>query len=452
MALLRIAGRLSTLSVALMLWLLLASIMGTSAYSFDSEQAPCSFSAFNSQTWVQTSRSDFSLDGRDQVDIDNRPGNVILAGRTEFLYAFQGSGTRNFLRYNITSSTWSYLAQAPAALRDEGGALASDGDRYIYAIHGGNRLFWRFDTIANSWTVMPRTPSAVRLGGGLTYDGKGCLYTLQGADNTGFWRFNISTNSWTTLARTPAAVSDGGCLVHDQGNYIYALQGNGQANFWRYNVSANAWTTLTQVPLNVRYGGALTFDDVDSIFAVPGWSQSAFLRYSISENRWYLLSPLPAQVSTGGSLAFSYPGAVYAFSGSRTPAFFRFDIPNNVWTTRTNAPGNIAGGGALASGSTSHSRTGSLTSFVLDTGTAGSRLLGFYWNELLRPGTDIIFDIRASDTLSSGVPSSSWISLGGTSPVTAGLPSGRYIQWRATLTTTNIHLTPILQEVRVYYV
>ncbi len=95
---------------------------------------------------------------------------------------------------------------------------------------------------------------------------------------------------------------------------------------------------------------------------------------------------------------------------------------------------------------------GTLASQVLDTGVAGASWNVLFWDEILTSNTDITFEVRASDTLfAKGDASPSWTSVGGTSPVTSGLPSGRYMQWRATLTTSDTSETPTLNEVRVYY-
>jgi hypothetical protein len=95
--------------------------------------------------------------------------------------------------------------------------------------------------------------------------------------------------------------------------------------------------------------------------------------------------------------------------------------------------------------------SGTIASQVLDTGINGDRWDALFWDETLPAGTDITFEVRASDSLSGGFPDTSWVAVGGTSPVSSGLPSGRYMQWRATLTTSDPSETPILHEVRVYY-
>jgi hypothetical protein len=444
-------AKILTLAAAFVLWLMLASIMGASATYIDAEQAPVSLTGFISSRWLQTTRSDFFYNARAYVDIDRQPGDVILSGRMEFLYAFQGGNTRTFWRYNTSMGAWVAMANAPGQLREDGSALASDGVRYLYAIQGGTHAFWRYDAVSNSWTTMARSPDNVRLGGGLAYNGNGAFYALRGDAKTGFWRYNVASDTWTVLANTPMVVSDGGCLVSDQRNFVYAMQGNGQRAFWRYNTTSNTWSSMATIPYPVRYGGAMTYDGNDSIYALTGWSQAYFLKYSISENRWYTLSNIPRVVSYGGSLAFSYPGAIFAFSGGDTARYYRYDIVTATWAAATSAPGNVAAGGSLTSGALGLFRSGTITSITYDTGIDDCEFQGLFWNETLAAGTDITFNIRASDTLISGEPNVAWTYLGGSSPLITGLPSGRYVQWRATLTTTNIHLTPVLQEVRVYY-
>ena len=97
---------------------------------------------------------------------------------------------------------------------------------------------------------------------------------------------------------------------------------------------------------------------------------------------------------------------------------------------------------------------GTIASQVWDTGVPGATWDGLFWDEILPGGTSIIFEVRASDTLfAKDTPDATlpWTSVGGIFPVTSGLPSGRYMQWRATLTTPDTSETPVLEEVRVYH-
>jgi hypothetical protein len=94
---------------------------------------------------------------------------------------------------------------------------------------------------------------------------------------------------------------------------------------------------------------------------------------------------------------------------------------------------------------------GTIASQVWDTGVASARWDALFWDETLETGTNITFEVRAANTLVGGFPDASWIPVGGTSPVISGLPSGQYMQWRATLTTSDTSKTPTLREVRVYH-
>ncbi len=94
--------------------------------------------------------------------------------------------------------------------------------------------------------------------------------------------------------------------------------------------------------------------------------------------------------------------------------------------------------------------SGTIASQVLDTGADGASWDELSWSETLSTGTNITFEVRASDTLfAKGDASPTWTSVGGTSPVTSDLPSGRYMQWRATLTTSDTPETPTLHDVTI---
>jgi hypothetical protein len=96
--------------------------------------------------------------------------------------------------------------------------------------------------------------------------------------------------------------------------------------------------------------------------------------------------------------------------------------------------------------------SGTVASQVLDTGIGSAVWDGLFWDETLESNTDITFEVRASDApFSAGDVTPAWNDIGGTSPVVINLPSGRYQQWRATLTASDTDVTPVLHEVRLYY-
>jgi hypothetical protein len=90
---------------------------------------------------------------------------------------------------------------------------------------------------------------------------------------------------------------------------------------------------------------------------------------------------------------------------------------------------------------------GTIASKVYDTGVAGTLWLVLAWSATLPAGASITFEVRASDTaFAKDNTTLPWINVGGACPITSGLPSGRYQQWRATLTSSGD--TAVLHEVR----
>jgi predicted GH43/DUF377 family glycosyl hydrolase len=96
--------------------------------------------------------------------------------------------------------------------------------------------------------------------------------------------------------------------------------------------------------------------------------------------------------------------------------------------------------------------SGSLASSVFDSEAYGSFWNFINWTEYLPPETNITLATRSSN---SPIPSSGWSPWSAETwnetgfPITS--PRGRYVQYRATLTTANLSLSPILSEVNVNY-
>jgi outer membrane protein assembly factor BamB len=388
---------------------LLAGGIGEVAGSFaDSETSLAnSLRAWTSTAWAQTTQADFEVGIiPSQADTRSRPGDVGLAKRNR-----------------------------------------------IFAFQGGSATFWAYGVPDNLWTSMTGTPNAVGAGGALAYDGLQYVYALRGNNTTAFWRYDTALNSWALRAAAPLAVGTGGALAYDGSSYIYALRGNNQTTFWRYDTVLNSWAVMATAPARVGAGAALTYDGSRYIYAFRGNNQTAFWRYDTALNSWAVMATAPARVGAGGALACDSLGYVYGFRGSNSTAYWKYNVLGNSWTAMANALGNVANGGALAfAGANTYVNTAAIASQVRDTGTVGAGWDGLFWDETLPLNTDITFEVRASDTLfAAGDVTPTWVSVGGTSPVTSGLPSGRYMQWRATLTTSDIMVTPLLNEVRVYY-
>ena len=236
---------------------------------------------------------------------------------------------------------------------------------------------------------------------------------------------------------------------------IYATLGSASTTFQQYNVSNNTWNSLTDTPGSISNGGAVAKDNLSYMYALRGGGQSNFYRHSIPFNNWSSMTATPAAINSGGALVSDNGNYIYAFNGS-SQKFWLYNISANTWNDSvvSDPPGSAGWGGGLSyvPGSSGFIPLGTLSSQVFDTGNAGSRWDSLFWDTALVAGTNVTFEVRASDTLFTNTDAlPAWQQSGWPSPVNSGLPSGRYLQWRATLSTSNSSRTPILNEVRVWY-
>ncbi|MBN1367754.1 MAG: hypothetical protein JW967_07495 [Dehalococcoidales bacterium] len=248
----------------------------------------------------------------------------------------------------IPGNSWSSMANTPANI-GVGGALAYDGNNYIYALRGNNSSsFYRYSISGNSWSSMANTPANFGVDGDLVYDGSNYIYALRGANTNEFYRYSISGNSWSGMANTPASIGVGADLAYDGSNYIYALRGNNSSSFYRYSISGNAWSGMTNTPGNIGTGGSLAYDGSNYIYALRGANTNEFYRYSISGNSWFGIANTPANIGVGGSLAYDGSNYIYALRGTNSSSFYRYSISGNSWFGIANTPANIGVGADLA--------------------------------------------------------------------------------------------------------
>ncbi len=392
-----------------------------------------------------------------QLDATSSPGDVKLAQSVNgYAYAFRGSNTKTFYRYDVAANNWSQMADTPYIV-GAGGDLAYDGSNYIYALCGyGTKYFCRYSISSNTWTSLTSTPSAVNAGGALVYTGS-YLYALRGGNQRTFWRYSISGNSWTTRSQTPGYVNGGGALTWSSGDYIYAFQG-ATTTFWRYSISGNSWSTLTAAPLTVGDGGSLANDGSNYVYALRGNNTVTFWRYSISGNSWTTLADTPATpcVYGGGALVYDSNAHFYALRGNNYSDYWKYDVASNTWIIRASVPSTVAYGGALAYKSASaYYASGTLTSSTWDTGSA-SDFGTISWTATTPASTTLKFQVATNNDSATwnfkgpDGTSSTYYTTSGTT-IWTGNNIARYIKYKAYLSTTNTAVTPILSDVSITY-
>lgn len=267
----------------------------------------------------------------------------------------------------------------------------------------------------------------------------GVLSNVDTSSSPGGVKLNTTT---TTLGNS---ANNGGALTFANDVYIqldsYALVPyNGEIISWTYY---NAGTTSTGVRLEFLSGSGTT---------------------------WTMRAKSPAVTLTGtNTFTVSIPVQAGWYLGMYTGSSnLRYDSSSGTVTRRPDNSGDFDVGVTKSdfsqSASTRHLAvtavlryylsSGTIASQVLDTGITGARWDALFWNETVESGvTDITFAVRASDIpFLKDAATPSWTDLGvANSPITSGLPSGQYMQWRATLTTSDTSKTPTLHEVRVYH-
>lgn len=167
-------------------------------------------------------------------------------------------------------------------------------------------------------------------------------------------------------------------------------------------------------------------------------------------------------------------GDAVAVSGSKpTAKVFRFDPQTETLTTTPDTLTVALSGAAAAVGKNGklylfggrttsglatrvlelhpYAKQGQVSGPVIDTGAQGTTWSRLEWGSALPAGTALTMQVRAAAVpFSATATAPAWQDSNET-PVTSGLPSGRYIQWRATSTTTNSANTPALLNVTVRY-
>jgi hypothetical protein len=409
-------------------------------------------------TWTQTTQADFTSGTLVHLDAASSPGDVELAKvGSGYLYAFRGNNTKTFWRYNIATDNWSPLADAPAFI-GAGGALAYDGNNYIYALCGnGQNYFCRYDIASNTWSFLNYIPYYVYSGGSLVLAGK-YLYAFSGYYQNYFWRYSISDNYWSWMNPAPWGVSGGGALTYDGSDSIYALGGGSTTNFWRYSISGNTWTwTLAGTPSAVGDGGSLAFDGGNYIYAFKGLNTVTSWRYDISANSWAAMADTPATpcVYGGGALAYDKDAHLYALRGNNQDDFWKYSVSGNSWATMHDTPATVSWGGALVFQAASYYASGELTSSAHD--TSGATNFGnLSWTAATPVGTSIKFQIATNKD------SATWVFKGpdGTSgtyyassgaAIWSGHDGDRYIKYKAFFSTSNVSITPVLNDVSINY-
>ncbi len=401
------------------------------------------------EVWVQTSRADFEQGTLTDVDTATRPGDIRLAVES--------------------SNIWSSLPDLPQSLiisddyKHCRHLLASD-NFHTYFINNGyaaNFYFGEYDRRFNSWTQCAFPPSfgskGVLTTGEPAPDGRYVYYIT----NSGYFgKYDLSTDSWTSLTYPPED-SPYGVLTSD-GTYIYYTPNSEDGdNVYRYDPGTDCWTLITRLP-GCRMGDLIA--DGTYLYYIAYFGARGFYKYDPSTDAWTRL-PDPPEYSDRGVLASDGTYIYYCLNSEAK--FYGYDLETGSWTVLADVPygtnyGRLASDGTYVyyapicvSASKLYNfykytrvvykSSGTYTSPVFDAGRE-VKWGTIHWSATTPSGTSLSIETRSS---SDGVTWSEWqqCTNGGEIPS----PSGRYLQYRANLSTSKINHTPSLHHVVVTY-
>ena len=471
---------------------MLGYLSGRSAYAAfaDTQSSTGNTStAWTSLLWTQTSQADFTSGDANNVDLTTSPGDVKLpiaasgnmilfwdggalpAGWTDVSAAGQpfnnmfprgndtyggtGGATTHTHPVNLISMT------GPSATT---GATASTTANVSSGTHTHSLAAGSTTAPANVNLPSYRSLRVMQYAAGIpTSIPAGAIAMFDAALPVGWTQYSAENNYFVRGANT---VATGGSNTHSPHSFTNGLLANtllqGVATPTpRTGVATSGHTHTTSgttdFPDNRPPFITTIFAKTSALTAIPAGMIAMFT--ATPGGAWNVLS------GVGGPFyqKFLQGSATYGTTGGSAT----HPHANTTFTSGSNAGGTTnATNGAVLTGKNTHthsvtvsfgpasaselppyidviiaklgaSLTGTLASAVKDTNVSACRWDSLAWTATTPAGTTLTIEVRASDTpflLTDASPS--WTAVGGTSPVTSGLPAGRYKQWRTTLATT----------------
>ncbi len=483
------------LLILLLIFGSIVSQFSTGAFALftDSDQSPDNtFNAWIPWLWTQTTQTDFDAGVLNQVDTSSSPGDVGLAIPSDW---YSTSWTRRCTA-NITNNTGSTLSDYQVKL-----TLSYDSDmqddfadiRFID--NNGTTLlpYWMQSYITSTsaifWIKVPSIPSGIKTIY-VYYGNPAAASTSDGRNTFEFFDdFSAGLDQWTIDAENTDKIyisTDAGSpspsLRHDPDSsqtknsyfdtrlitnnykildgiieyevYLAGTQRIIHQLGWRVQSlnfeNGYCWRLQTAT----ADGGHLRFTGRAS------WSTFGTAFNYVSADTWHSVKEVVV-----GPTYTGYVDGGSAYSGTNSIKLTEDYLVSHVHGVSLDASSYVLVDNIRVRKYASPEPTtsfgieepiyvsaGFIASQVLDTGIIGAIWDLLSWNETLQANTDITFEVRAGDTpFAEGDATPAWTPVGGTFPVTSGLPSGRYMQWRATLTSSDTSQTPVLHEVNVEY-
>ncbi|MDP1846112.1 MAG: kelch repeat-containing protein [Candidatus Moranbacteria bacterium] len=382
--------------------------------------------------------------------------------------------------YNPSSNTWETKASMPTARTGPASAVF-DGKLYVIGGSEGKSGDWgeSFDTVevydptSNTWET--KTPMPTPRGQGVTAQAiGGKIYVAGGGDDYTFTNilevYDIATDTWETKASMPEARSGLSSAIIDGKMLVIG----GTNNDWDpvddiliYNPETDSWNKLTDLPLSLHrtaaqivngdifiIGGKDTdWNSADDVYKLPTtYLSDAYQKEFYSSINWDSTTPSGTSVELLYSLD---SGKTYESLGTEEGTHY---LPvNSAYSLRYKAvlsTNNTSITPSLNSVEIKYAReseglygtSGLFTSPVLDSGNTSQ--WGALTEDATKPAnTSITYQTRVGDT---PTPDDTWEDWKDASDSIASRDA-RYIQYRATLSTTDQNQTPVLHSLTLNF-
>ncbi len=358
-------------------------------------------------------------------------------GSDSSLYLVRGNGQAQFYRFDVSTNTWTSLANFPATLSTALKGTYADG--YVYFFRPGGSTspnFYRYSVVSNTWSAdfeLASLPSTVSDGGTLAYNpSDGYIYAFRGSSSSLFYRYDIAANTWTALSGVSApnlgmssyGVNVGASLVSD-GTDLYATVGNGEKTFLRYSTATSSWTGLSPTPFVQFHGTDMTYAD-GKIYALAGWYRDETWEYTVATDSWRKVAPIK-ELSYGRG---PYNGASFEYAGG-----------NSFFATLGQGVAEVL---SFTPGADSYVASGTYLSQVIDLGDIIA-WNGFSKDDSEPSGTDIVYETRTSE---DGKNWNGWEEVEGS---IVESDQKRYLQVRITLSSVDGSVTPTVSGWEIAY-
>lgn len=170
---------------------------------------------------------------------------TVIKGNEIYLIAGWPGGSKLTRKYNLSSKTWTTLAQLPTTQSFTWGTTAEAIGDSIYLVNPSGQLY-RYAIPTNTWSDLPPAGITGTLDlSSVVYNGE--MYVIGFRDST-FAKYSPQTGVWTTLAKSFYQV--GACAMGIVNDQIYCIGGNlngGTVAFYNsviaYNIATNTWRT-----------------------------------------------------------------------------------------------------------------------------------------------------------------------------------------------------------------